>query len=366
MSTTTPEKVRSVPKPVFTDAEAGAREFPSSTSRHYNYFVPARRRATVYEDVTVDVQPDPERHLSQGWLYGFANGVGGYPHDWTKLKSSNWHEFLDPNEEWEQTIYRNNANVVRQVQQTIANAKAAGSFLTENQSWLSVLERHVSALAHVEHGIGMYVYTACQRDAPTNMINNAIAVAAAHKLRFAQDLILCNLEVSEQVPGFDGSIHKAVWQSDPAWQPTRENVEQLTGTRDWAEAFFATAIVFEPLVGELFRSHLLMQVAAVHGDYVTPTVIGVGEADVARDQAGARRLFSLLANDPVHGAANRAVMEGWLASWVPRSIAAGRGLQPIWSQLSEKVVTFDESATRAKTRFTELLTELGLTYDKEL
>jgi propane monooxygenase small subunit len=124
--------------------------------------------------------------------------------------------------------------------------------------------------------------------------------------------------------------------------------------------------VFEPLVGELFRSHLLMQVAAVHGDYVTPTVIGVGEADVARDQAGARRLFSLLANDPEHGAANRAVMAGWLETWVPRSVAAGRGLQPIWSQLSERVVTFDDSATRAKIRFRELLTELGLTYDKEL
>ena len=31
---------RSVPKPVFTDAEAGAKEFPSSRSRSYNYFEP--------------------------------------------------------------------------------------------------------------------------------------------------------------------------------------------------------------------------------------------------------------------------------------------------------------------------------------
>ena len=115
--TDAPVKERSVPKPEFTDAEAGAREFPSSTSRSYNYFTPAKRRASVYEDVTVDVQPDPDRHLLQGWIYGFADGTGGYPLEWTKLKSSNWHEFLDPNEEWEQTIYRNNANVVRQIGQ---------------------------------------------------------------------------------------------------------------------------------------------------------------------------------------------------------------------------------------------------------
>ena len=90
-------KERSVPKPVFTDAEAGAKEFPSWQSRSYNYFTPRKRRATVYEDVTVDVQPDPARHLSQGWVYEFANGIGGYPQEWTALKSSNWHEFLDPN-----------------------------------------------------------------------------------------------------------------------------------------------------------------------------------------------------------------------------------------------------------------------------
>jgi propane monooxygenase small subunit len=91
-------KERSVPKPVFTDAEAGAKDFPSSTSRTYNYFTPRKRRATVYEDVTVDVQPDPARHLTQGWVYAFANGDAGYPQEWTALKSSDWHEFLDPNE----------------------------------------------------------------------------------------------------------------------------------------------------------------------------------------------------------------------------------------------------------------------------
>ena len=82
-------KERSVPKPVFTDAEAGAQEFPSWQSRSYNYFTPRKRRATVYEDVTVDVQPDPARHLSQGWVYAFANGDSGYPQEWTVLKSSN-------------------------------------------------------------------------------------------------------------------------------------------------------------------------------------------------------------------------------------------------------------------------------------
>ena len=204
MATDTPVKERSVPKPVFTDAEAGAKEFPSSTSRSYNYFTPRKRRATVYEDVTVDVQPDPARHLTQGWVYAFANGDSGYPEKWTALKSSNWHEFLDPNEEWEQTIYRNNAAVVRQIQQNIEHGRTAHVFASLDPAWVKVLERHVFAWAHAEHGIGMHVYTPAQRDAPTNMINNAMAVGAAHKLRFAQDLILYNLDAHRRGRGLQG------------------------------------------------------------------------------------------------------------------------------------------------------------------
>jgi propane monooxygenase small subunit len=360
MATDTPVQERSVPKPVFTDAEAGAKEFPSWRSRSYNYFTPRKRRATVYEDVTVDVQPDPERHLSQGWVYAFADGPGGYPHEWTALKSSNWHEFLDPNEEWEQTIYRNNANVVRQISQNIEHGRTAHVFQNMSPAWVKVLERHVFAWAHPEHGIGMHVYTPAQRDAPTNMINNALAVAAAHKLRFAQDLILYNLALSEEIDGFDGAAHKATWQEDPIWQPTRELAEGLTGIRDWAEATFATMVVFEQLVGELFRSGFVMQAAAPHGDFVTPTIIGAGESDAGREQRVARALFRMLSDDEVHGAANKETMQGWLEEYTPRAVNAARNLQPIWSQASEKVVRFEDSFERSRLRFESLLNDLGL------
>jgi propane 2-monooxygenase small subunit len=365
MSTETPTKERSVPHPVFTDAEAGSQEFPSSTSRTFNYFTPAKRRASLYEDVTVDVQPDPARHLTQGWIYGFADGTRGYPQEWSALKSSNWHLFLDPNEEWEQTIYRNNANVVRQVQYNIANAKAAHVFAQWNRAWADVVAKHVGAWAHAEHGLGMHVYLVANRDAPTNMINNALAVASAHKLRFAQDMILYNLELSEEIEGFDGQAHLGAWKDDPNWQGVRENVERLTGVRDWSEAFFATALVFEPLVGELFRSGFVMQTAALQGDFVTPTLVGSGESDVARDQRGARALFGMLARDEEHGEANKAVMQQWLAAWTPVSIAAARKLQPIWSLPAEKAMRFEDSMERSTQRFEDLLSDVGLETPKE-
>jgi propane monooxygenase small subunit len=191
-------------------------------------------------------------------------------------------------------------------------------------------------------------------------------VGAVHKLRFAQDIILYNLEVSEQIEDFNGSAHKDAWQNDPIWQGTRANVEKLTGIRDWAQAFFATAVVFEPLVGELFRSGFVMQAAALQGDFVTPVIMGCGESDTAREQRGARALFRMLADDEEHGAANKALMQQWLDEWIPVSLEAAHQLQPIWSQVSEKHVRFEDSLSRSQSRMADLLEDLTLDIPKEI
>jgi propane monooxygenase small subunit len=355
---------KSFPRIEFTGAEAGLKEFPSAHSRAYNYFAPQRKRATMYEDVTFDVQPDPERHLTQGWIYGFAAGQGGYPKDWTALAATDWHRFRDPNEEWEQTIYRNNAQVVRQIQLTLENARNAHAYRGWTPSWVSFLARNLGAWMHAEHGLGMHVFMSEQRSAPTNMINNAIAVNSAHKLRFAQDLALYNLDLSEAGIGLDGAVHRKTWQSDPAWQGVRENVERLTAIGDWAESLFAANLVFEPLVGVLYRSELMMQISARNGDYVTPTLVGTGEHDHDRDLHYTRDLFRMLITDEEHGKHNRDVLEGWLERWVPLSVKAAHELQPVWSQPHERTVTFADSWAHAVSGFSALLAELELSEPK--
>ena len=124
--------------------------------------------------------------------------------------------------------------------------------------------------------------------------------------------------------------------------------------------------MFEPLVGELFRSGFVMQAAALHGDFVTPTIMGAGESDAAREQRGARALFRMLADDEAHGAENKQTMQGWLEDWTPAAVAAARQLQPIWSQLSEKVVRFEDSLERSRGRFESLLGDIGLETPKEV
>src|SRR5580693_5483906 len=331
---------RDLPKPVFTDAEAGAKEFPDSTARRFNYYTPAKRKQTHYEDVTVEVQPDPRHYLAQGWLYGFSDGRGGYPLDWTVLKAwgsdrpeperfpgsggkgydwpaHGWHLFRDPNEEWELTLYRYNANVIRR--------------------------------------------------APTNMHNNAISVNSMHRIRSAQDLALYNLTLTEEIDGFDGAAHIETWNSDPAWQGVRETAEALTGIDDWCEAIFAANVVFEPLVGELFRSHLVQHAAPRNGDFVTPTVVGAEEYDFAeRDLRYTTAMFHLLTQDREFADHNNAILQQWLSTWVPRAITASRTLQPLWSQPDAKPPRFEDGLDAAKSRFSGILSELGLETPKEL
>jgi propane monooxygenase small subunit len=386
--TTTPE--RSVPKPAFTDAEAGAKEFPDSTARRYNYYTPQKRKQTHYEDVTVEVQPDPRHYLAQGWLYGFADGKGGYPLEWTALKAwgsdrpeparfpgsggkgydwpaHGWHEFRDPNEEWELSFYRYNANVVRQINQNVDSARQAKAFEQWNPNWVRFVESHVGAWMHVDHGLGLYVFANANRRGPTNMHNTAMAVNSMHRIRSAQDLALYNLTLSEEIPGFDGGAHLVAWNSDPAWQGVREVAEQLTGIDDWCEAIFATNVVFEPLVGELFRSQLVQQAAPRNGDFVTPTVMGAEEYDYAeRDLAYTVALFDLLTKDREFADHNIAQLNGWLATWVSRSLAAARKLQPLWSQPDAKPPRFEDGLDRVKNRFSQIVTDLGLAVPKEL
>jgi len=398
MTTTEPAAQRphrSVPKPAFTDAEAGAQTFPDSSpdARRFNYYSSAKRKQSHYEDVTVEVQPDPRHYLSQGWIYGFANGDRGYPLHWTKLKAwgvdqpepvrgkgtggggqglvwpaHGWHEFRDPNEEWELTMFRNNANVVRQVQQNIENARSSKAFEQWARNWTRFVEHNVGAWMHVEHILGLYVFAACNRSGPTNMHNTAIAVNSMHKIRFAQDLALYNLTLSEEIADFDGTDHLGAWNSDPVWQGVRGLTEALTAVQDdWGGSMFATNVVFEPLVGELFRSNLVMQCAAGNGDFVTPTVVGSGEYDYAqRDLRWTNACFAPLTQDREFAQHNKDLMSGWMAHWVPQCLEAARVLQPIWSQADSKPPRFEDSLDAAKHRFAGIVTDLGLDVPKEL
>lgn len=338
---------------------AGAAVFADSDSRKYRYFEPRGKRATHYEDVTVDVQPDPERYLLQDWIISFPNGDGAYVKSATAAKSSNWHAFRAPDQEWERTHYQRQSKIETMVQSVIQNARRAGAPRAFDRAWVKVLQTHLGAWKHAEFGLGTSLMQA-QRYGYTQMINNATLTNSSYKLRLAQDITLYLAEIGMDIEGWDDEAGKRAWLEDPVWQPTREAVETIMGSSDYLEQYLAINLVFEPLVGELFRSGFMMQVAAANGDFVTPPVISAAEADYERNLANAIDLAFLLVSDNQHAAENRTLLQGWVDAHRALAERASEHLRPIWSQPHAKPLSYDEAREISQERFAKILGELGL------
>ena len=107
-------------------------------------------------------------------------------------------------------------------------------------------------------------------------------------------------------------------------------------------------MVFEPLVGELFRSQLVQQAAPRNGDFVTPTIVGAEEYDFAeRDLRYTTAMFELLTNDREFADHNKAIMQRLAGRPGCRAcIAAARTLQPLWSQPDAKPPRFEDGLDR--------------------
>lgn len=338
---------------------AGAASFSGSDSRRYSYFEPKGKRATHYEDVTVDVQPDPERYLIQNWIINFPNGQGAYDKSATAIQSSNWHAFRAPDQEWERTHYQRQSKIETMVQSVIANARRSGAPTAFDKVWVKILQTQLGAWKHAEFGLGTSLMQA-QRYGYTQMINNATLTNSSYKLRLAQDITLYLAEIGLDIEGWDDEAGKRAWMEDGAWQGTREAVETIMGSPDYVEQYLATNLVFEPLVGELFRSGFLMQVAAANADFVTPAVISAAEADYERNLANAIDFAWLLVNDDAHGDANRKLLQGWIRKHGDLADKASAGLRPIWSMPHSKPLSYDDARATSVERLGKILGELGL------
>jgi propane monooxygenase small subunit len=339
---------------------AGAAKFVGSDSRKYNYFTPKGRKATHYEDMTLDVQPDPKRYLLQDWIISFADGTPTYAEKWTAALATDWHLYRSIDEEWERTHYQRQSTIVGMVSQAVENGRRSGAPARFDKAWVKVLEKHLGAYKHAEFGLGTALMHA-QRYGYSQMINTTILTNSSYKLRFAQDLTLYLGDIGLAIDGFDAEIGKKQWLEDPLWQPTRQLIETISGATDYLEQYFAVNIVFEPMIGELFRSGFMMQVAAAQNDFMTPTVVSSAEGDYQRNLANTVELMHMLVSDPAHSVHNTGLFNGWLKKYGDLAVLAAKNLQPIWSLPHTKVARFDAAYASAADRMQSIANQLGLT-----
>ena len=338
------------------------RSSPDSDSRRYRYFDPKGKRATHYEDVTVDVQPDPERYLIQNWIISFPDGRGAYEKDATAARSSNWHLFRAPDQEWERTHYQRQSKIETMVQSVIANARKSGAPKTFDKAWLKILQTHLGAWKHAEFGLGTALMQA-QRYGYTQMINNATLTNSSYKLRLAQDITLYLAEIGMDLEGWNDELGKKAWLEDGIWQGTREAVE----THHGLERLSRAVLRHQHRVRAAGRRAVPLRLSDAGGRRQRRLHHPAGdlgrrgrlraqprEHDRPRLPAGQRRAAcrSTIASCSRAGSHKH----GALA----RKAAAG--LQPIWSQPHSKPVSFEDVRARSEERLGKILGELGLTH----
>jgi NAD(P)H-flavin reductase/ferredoxin len=321
-----------------TSADAPAKAAPAApgepaarevSERDFAWFAPAARRATLYEDVTVDTQPSIHRHLTRGWPLYFEDGRGTWNDASTTLRSSDWFAFRDPGEQWERPFYQAGAAVEQQIESAVRSASEQGLIDDIDPAWAEFLRGYLQVPAYLEHGLWFALATAA-RDCLSDTIATCVCLQAAMKQRSAQAIVLYAMDLEQRL-GQDFPIadaREAFLREEP-WQPARRYLERLAATPDWAEVVFAANLCFEPVVATLVRRELGTRAAAAHGDTVTPVLARVETQEWEWARTWTVALSRFLLADAKHGEHNRQVLSGWVRDWLPEALGAAAALAPV-------------------------------------
>jgi NAD(P)H-flavin reductase/ferredoxin len=321
------------------------------SERDFSWYAPHRRRATLYEDVTIDTQPSVHRHLTRGWPVSFEDGRGTWNDASTRLRCSDWFEFRDPGEQWERPFYQAGTAIEHQIEGAMRSAAGEGLIDDFTPEWTEFLREQLQVPAYVEHGLWFAMATAA-RDCLSDSIATCVCLQAAMKQRSAQALVLYAMDLEEHHGEFPIAAARESFLRERAWQPARRYLERLAATPDWGEVIVAANVCFEPVVGTLLRRELGTRAAAAHGDTVTPVLARAATQEWEWARAWTTALTRFLLADE---AGNRAILAGWVRDWLPEAIEAALALAPLAQRIS---VEIDAGSIRA--RAGAILEEAGL------
>jgi methane monooxygenase component A beta chain/propane monooxygenase small subunit len=211
----------------------------------------------------------------------------------------------------------------------------------------------------LEYGL-FRCFSYAQREALSATAGNVCVFNAADKIRHAHDITLYGMDLAETIPGFSDAEAKKVWLEDPVYQGARKLVEGFMASRDWGEIIIGVNLILEPLVGNLARIQFFSRFAPRNGDAVTPLILATVENDWQRNLKWTKEFVNVLLRDPEHGSGNKAVIEGWIAKWLPYAQEAMQGMAWLFNVPTSKMQTFAQAQERVLGQYSTLAEELQL------
>ena len=185
-------------------------------------------------------------------------------------------------------------------------------------AWLDTLRRALSPLRFACHGLQMLAAYVGQM-APSGRVAVAALFQCGDEIRRIQRLAYRLALLGRRDPEVAAS-GRALWQSDPAWQPIRCAIEQLLVTYDWGEALVALNLCLKPALDDLFLRQLADRADGA-GDHLDAQILRALLEDAAWHRAWTDALLALAFADR---AANRQVVARWIDGWTPAVEAIAR------------------------------------------
>ena len=283
--------------------------------------------------------------------------------DWYKrfqqespLTCTSWENFRDPRE----TTYTKYTEIQRDkeifVDGILDEIEASGYDGQLSPGWLHVLSRVVAPLRYPGHGLQMVAAYIGQM-APGGRIVITATLQAGDEMRRVQRIAYRVRQLQHFYPGF-AADSKALWQTDPLWQPLRLAIEKLLICYDWAEAFVALNLVLKPLVDEVFMNHL-SEVALLEGDYLLGQVFYSLNKDCKWHREWSQALTRMVIED---NSQNIGTIQGWIEKWHPLAASALQAFAPLFEgKLEDAPMPLLEGVARKLDNFyRDYLSGMGL------
>jgi len=302
-------------------------------NKAFSWFTPAKRKATEYENYTVGQYSSPDQWLDVDWVIRFSDGRPPWSDDFSKVKTSEWREYRDPDQVW-QRPFVGTTNQDQQSLDRLVPVLVKQSGPGTDPVWAAeVLSRTYAAWPFVEYGLFLALAYAV-RQAMSDTVQFSTVFQAVDRLRLLQDIVQHLDQLTTQT-GLNDDGAREAWMTDPTLVPIRELVEHICASEDWVEILVVATLVFDPIVGRLAKSELFGRRAPLSGDSATPLVMAGAVRDNERHVRAVQALVQLVCADAVHGPANLDVVSDWIAAWQPRCEAAAVAFLPAMAAVGE-------------------------------
>ncbi|MFX1824133.1 MULTISPECIES: aromatic/alkene monooxygenase hydroxylase subunit beta [Acinetobacter] len=216
--------------------------------------------ASRYQEASYDIQEEVNFHYRPLWQPEHEI----FDTDRTVIKMQDWYALKDPRQFYYGTYTQTRARQQDVLESNFNFVEKNNVLNTISLELLKKAEKLLIPLRHYEWGANMnnsfitgYAYGAT--------LTNATMFATMDRLGSAQYLTKIGLLLDGN-QGASLERAKTAWMDEPAWQPLRENIENMLVLKDWYELFVAQNLVFDgyiyPLVKHIVDRDLVAQGAS--------------------------------------------------------------------------------------------------------